>query len=227
MLNSKVIQAGNAYIASEIKSTSSPSRETGAGGTEIGMELVSYLNLHETENAIRWTLYDKNLIEKVIEEYNLPETFKNFLQEEKISEVQNTFERLMGLHPGISALAAKTCHTILKLASIGNVVIIGRGANIVTKNMPGGLHVRIISEPEWKIRRIESKHNIGYREAVRFIQEEDQKKREYVKKLFNKEVSDPLLYDMIIKTGKISPEDAVNIIARRVLSYKESLSTVI
>lgn len=236
MINSNIIHAGNAYIASQFRARSSPGRETdekypapfvtisrqaGAGGTSVGQQLVAYLNENDLSNNIKWTLYDKNLIEKVIEEHHLPDTFRTFLKEEKISEIQNTFETLMGVHPGISMLAAKTCHTIIKLASVGNVVIIGRGANIITRNLAGGFHVRLICDMEKKIRNIESFFEMNRKEASRYIEEEDIRRKEYVKKLFNKNIEDPLLYDIVLNTGRISFETAAEIICNRVLSFSQ------
>jgi len=234
MINSSIIQAGNAYIASHLKgnSTSSKlfdqrypkpfitiSRESGAGGTKVGEKLIEYFNYNDYYSGCRWALFDKNLIAKVIEDHHLPENFKKFLTEEKYSEVQNTFESLMGVHPGMTKLASKTCNTIINLASLGNVVIIGRGANILTKNLSGGFHVRLIADLEWKIKQIENNLNLNRKDAERFITAEDIKRSEYVKKLFNKNVEDPLIYDVVIKTSSITFEEAADIIGSKVLRY--------
>ena len=234
MLETNIIQAGNAYIASQLKGHAEQSRhidqkypkpfvtisrESGAGGTKVGEKLIEYLNINDTYTGSKWALFDKNLIERVIEEHHLPEQFRNFLSEEKYSEVQNTFERLMGLHPGISMLASKTCNTIINLASLGNVIIIGRGANILTRNIPGGFHVRLIADMEWKIRQVESDFNMNKKEAIKYIWEEDTRRRDYVKKLFNKNVADPLMYDVIIKTSRVSFEEASELIGGKVLRY--------
>ena len=239
MLNPNLIQKADAYIISQLKKhpethhnktifKQTPpfvtiSREACAGGTPVGEELVEYLNSNDySKKDIKWALFDKNLIEKVIEDHKLPEVFKHYLNEQTISGIQDTFERLMGLHPGISMLVSKTCNTILSLASIGNVVIIGRGANILTKNLPGGFHIRLIAEQEWKINQAETILHKSRKEAIKFIEEEDIKRKEYVKKIFNKNVEDPLLYDMVIKTSRITFSEAARIIGSRVIHYSEN-----
>lgn len=239
MLNPDLIQKADSYIISQLKKHPETqqnrtifrqirpfvtiSRETGAGGTSVGEELVEYLNSNDySKGDVKWTLFDKNLIEKVIEDHKLPEVFKHYLSEQTISGIQDTFERLMGLHQGISMLASKTCNTIISLASIGNVVIIGRGANILTKNLPGGFHIRLIAEHEWKINQAETILHKSRKEAIKFIEEEDIRRKEYVKKIFNKNVEDPLLYDMVIKTSSITFSEAARIIGSRVLLYTEN-----
>ncbi len=152
MVNQNSINAANSYIVSQSKhadktfwqfknKTIRPfvtiSREMGAGGTSVGEKLVEYLNFRDEISECKWTLFDKNLIEKVIEDNNLPEVFRHFLTEERIPDLQSIFETLMGLHPGVHNLVKKTCNTIFNLASTGNVVIIGRGASIICKNLPG------------------------------------------------------------------------------------------
>jgi len=227
MPNGKVINATYSYIVSQLKSPDETprvterkitrpfvtiSREAGSGGTTVGEKLVDFLNDKDIESEGKWDLFDKNLIEKVIEEHNLPEVFRNYLAEQKVSEIQDTFEQLMGVHPGISRLAHKTCNTIVNLASMGKVVIIGRGANILTRSLPGGFHIRLIAEMEWKIRHISAYHKLNKKEAYRFIEEEDRRRRNYVKKLFNKNVADPLMYDMIINTSSMSFDQAAEIL---------------
>jgi cytidylate kinase len=236
MINPNLVRAANAYIVSQSKKQAKPfgkaidkaaqpfitiSRETGAGGTTVGELLVEYLNCRDDIESRRWKLYDKNLIQKVIEDHKLPELYSDFLNETRISEIQDTFETLMGLHPGMSQLAKKTCSTILNLASIGNVVIVGRGANIITRNLPGGFHVRLIADHEWKVNQIESIFNLKRKEAARYIDEEDLRRREYVKKLFNRNVSDPMMYDIVIKTSSISFAETAEIIGERVLRLKQ------
>jgi cytidylate kinase len=240
MINQNTINAANSYIVSQAKHADKTSwqlnriicpfvtisREAGAGGTSLGEKLVEYLNYRDNPSDCKWTLFDKNLIEKVIEDYNLPGAFRHFLTEERIPELQSVFETLMGLHPGINKLAKKTCNTIFNLASMGNVVIIGRGANIINKNLPGGFHVRLIAEREWKIKNIQTLVNMSRKEAIKYIDEEDMRRKEYVKKLFNKNVEDPLMYDMILKASSVPISEAAEIIGSSVqrTQYHQSVN---
>ncbi len=77
--------------------------------------------------------------------------------------------------------------------------------------------MRLIADREWKIKNIQTLFNLGRKEIIKYIDEEDMKRKEYVKKLSNKNVEDPLLYDMILKTSSLTVPEAVEIIGSEVL----------
>ncbi len=77
--------------------------------------------------------------------------------------------------------------------------------------------MRLIADREWKIKNIQTLFNFGRKEIIKYIDEEDMKRKEYVKKLSNKNVEDPLLYDMILKTSSLTVPEAVEIIGIEVL----------
>ncbi len=230
MINPNSFEAANSYIVSQLKhytdgqkSAKKPShpfvtisREAGAGGTIIGEKLIEFLNLNCKPPELYWTLFDKNLIELVIEEHHLPDEFRHYISETKVSELQSVLEQISGLHPSSSKLMKKTCHTILNLAILGYVVIIGRGANILTRSLSGGFHIRLIADTEWKIRNVENNLNLNRKESIKYIENEECNRREYVKKLFNKNIDDNLLYDLIINTSKITVDSAVKIIGAHI-----------
>src|SRR3990172_6101514 len=63
------------------------SRETGAGAEEITGKLVEILQKYRKENQPDWTIFDKNLIEKVIEDHHLPKTLSEVFDEKKYSSI--------------------------------------------------------------------------------------------------------------------------------------------
>ena len=239
MINPRSFEATNAYIVSELKRSaeanlslrkkiSNPfitiSRQAGAGGSILGEKLIDFLNRNRISQTRYWTLFDKNLIALVIEEHHMPDEFKHYIGEKKFSELQSVFEQICGLHPAISKLMTKTCRTILNLAAIGYVVLIGRGSNILTRSLPGGFHVRLIADGKWRLRNIEENYNLAKKEAQKFLEQEDINRKEYVKKLFNKDIDDNLMYDMIINTGKVPYETAAELIGTHVLKYEMALA---
>ena len=71
-------------------------------------------------------------MDKVLQEHNLPERVAKFMPEDRTSEIADTMEELFGLHPPSWLLVRKVTETILHLAELGNVILIGRGAAVVT-----------------------------------------------------------------------------------------------
>ena len=52
------------------------SRQTGSGAHVVGEELAKHLQAHSPKDAPPWTLFDRNLVEKVLEEHHLPYEFR-------------------------------------------------------------------------------------------------------------------------------------------------------
>ncbi len=121
------------------------SRQTGAAAGEISDLLIDILKSRTKNRKSEWAVFDKNLIEKVIEDHKLPEKLSDYLTEEKHSFLNSIMNELFGIHPSPFRLVYKTTKTILQLAQIGNCIIVGRAANIILRKMDNTYHIRIIA----------------------------------------------------------------------------------
>ena len=75
------------------------SREVGAGGDAVSNRLYELFQKNRRYEHTNWAVFDKNLIEKVIEDHNLPEKLSEYLEEDKITEINSMVSELLGLHP--------------------------------------------------------------------------------------------------------------------------------
>ena len=199
------------------------SRETGAGADKVSEELIKFFNPINDEYIHSWTVFDKNLIEKVIEDHHLPEKLSQYFIEDKLSEIKSTVNELLGIHPSSWILVNKTTSTILQLAQLGNVIIVGRGGNIITIHMQNTFHVRLIAPMENRIKHIEDICNMTRKEALDYIIKEDNARRNYIKKYFHKDVFDLNMYHLIINTGLITYEKAARTIGEAVMEMYPDL----
>ena len=198
------------------------SRETGAGGITVAEKLSEYLKKNDQTALCPWTLFDRNLISTVLSEHSLPQEFSKFMPEDKASEIRDMMEELFGLHPSEWALVHKTSETILHLAQMGNVIIVGRGANVITRKfLSSGFHVRLIGSLPMRTRHIQDYYHLKYDDAVEFIKKEDGGRKRYLKQNFDKDINDPLLYNIVINTDFISYDDAARMIGDEVLRLSE------
>ena len=108
----------------------------------------------------------------------------------------------------------------------GNIVIIGRGGQIILKDSPGVLHIRIEAPLEVRVRRIEArlkaergdyepdskiKHDAGV-----LIAERDAASADYVRLFYGIDWADPSLYHAVLNTGKMSIHQTAQIIVAMV-----------
>jgi len=210
------LQNADAQLSGTVGPCITISREAGSGSGLIAEKLISFLSPISKMQKAPWTVFDKNLIEKVLEDHHLPKQIAKFLGEEKKSLLTQTMNEMLGVHPPLLKLYHKTAETILHLAHIGNCIIIGRGANIIAASLKNAYHLRLVAPLEQRIKNVQEFYGNTKTEAVSFVKNEDAKRNAFIKNHFNKNAEDPLLYNCIINTGGSSIDEVANIIAESV-----------
>ena len=194
------------------------SRQTGTGGLAIAQTLATYLQKHGPRRDKPWTVFDKNLVEEVLKQHNLPKNLAVYMSEERTSELQDMVEEVLGMHPSSWVLVRRVTETILSLAELGNVILVGRGANFVTCRLDHVFHVRIVGTLERRIERLREFERVSEKAARKLIEEGDEARRRYLRKHFKKDIDDPLHYDLVLNTDRISDESAMHLIAEAALA---------
>lgn len=193
------------------------SRETGAYGKTIAKGLAQYLQDQDRRRKCDWTVFHKELLKEVTEKFDLPQTVLPYLSESTISDIQDIIEETCGLHLSRYLLVNKINKTIIHLAQLGYAIIVGRGGNIITSKLPGGVNVRLVGSLEKRVGHIREWLDLGPKEAREYVLREDRNRANYVRKYFEKDINDPLLYDLVINTDTIEPQQVVKVIGNLVL----------
>ena len=193
------------------------SRQTGAGGLRVASRLAEYLESRAQTGGCPWTVFDKNLTEKVLEDHHLPKKLAQFLPEDQRSMIDEMMEELLGLHPPSWTLVHQMTETILRLAEVGNVVLVGRGATVITARMPNVFHARLVGSLERRLERVQERYHLERTAALDFLGKEERGRQRYVRKYFGVELDDPQLYHLVINTDRITCEDAAGLIAEAAL----------
>ncbi len=192
------------------------SRMTGAGGYMIASDLVDYMQKRlPAPNG--WTVFDQNSVEKVLEDHHIQKFITEFMEERHKSMLEDSVEEWMGLHPCSWTVVQWINATILGLAQIGDVIIIGRGSTVIAAKVSNAFHVRLVGSLEKRIEYTQFTRKLDYKEAVRFIKKRDEGRRRYFKDNFGADIDNPLLYHMIINTDKVPYEHAAMLIGEAVV----------
>jgi cytidylate kinase len=185
-------------------------------------------------------LFDKRIIAKAAAEVGLSdEEIVDFSEENY--KIKGFFERLFGrsnlriwkeLEDGdrISELvnlsednALALVKKAIKIAhKEGDTVIVGRAGQVILQREPDVLHVRVETPIEERIQRVrdqielEGRSFIGPLEARRaaldLIEEHDEVSADYLKRFYDVNWSDPMLYHLLINTGKLKVHQAAKLI---------------
>jgi len=172
------------------------SRQVGSLGTEIAREAANRLN---------YDFAEKERIGKMLVDYGFPEP-----------EVEKFDEKRAPLWDYISIRRTKFLHltqaVIYGLASKDNVVIVGRGGQVLLRDLPGTLHVRIIAPFEARVRRLTESERVDEKHAAGILRRNDHDAFGYIQSFFYVDWNDPSLYDLLINSAKLSVEAAVQLI---------------
>ena len=97
------------------------------------------------------------------------------------------------------------------LAQRGDVVIIGRGSQMILRDRPDTLHIQLVAEEEERLSRVMEWESVDREEAERRAHDFNRHRAAFHKKFWRVDVWDPRLYDLVINTTHVSYEDAAKI----------------
>lgn len=176
------------------------SRELGAGETTIAPALAARLG---------WRVADASVLNREAEITGL-----SVPHAARWDEHDPTFvERLHGQGPEFAAFLKSARQTMNELAAEGNVIIVGRGGSMLLRGNPDTLHVRLIADIRFRIKRVMEIRWASEDSARAIIAKSDQNKALYFRHIFQVDSADPRLYDLVIRTDTVGIERTVDTLA--------------
>jgi hypothetical protein len=189
------------------------SAQAGAGADEVALHLASVLESYEPEGRCPWTVFDRQLVEVALEENHLPARWAKLMPEDRRSYLNDVLDEMMGLRPPSWALIPKIVKTAQHLATLGHVILVGRGAALATAQTSNVFHVRLIASLPRRIERVQNSEHLPPKQAAKFIAENDHARERYVRAYFHKRIDDDLQYHLVLNTDRIATHDAAELIA--------------
>ena len=196
------------------------SHETCAGATTLGHALLPLLNDHFGPEDSSWMLLEKDLINQALSLHHLPEHLAEYLPEDRRSEIKGLIGEMVGLHPPLWELEHRVAEAIMKFAKLGCVILSGRAAHLITRDLPGGLHIRLVAPLPIRIKR--AQQSLGYSpdSARQYVLENDNARERHLQTQFEHHANDPLLYDLVVNTAHTSPETLAHLTLQALLGRR-------
>jgi len=198
------------------KLTITISRQSGCGAREVAGHLARFLQ-EQTPSTPAWNVFDHDLVDKVLEDHHLPARFARYMAEDGVFDLLDALDELLGAHPSFWTFVQQTSETISQLAELGNAILIGRGAHVVTSGRTHVFHVRLVSSLEKRVEHVRKIRSIGKEEALAAIRREDRGRKRYLKKYFDKDIDDPLSYHLVVNTDSMCFERVAYLIGEAAL----------
>lgn len=179
------------------------SHELGAGGPEIGQALAERLG---------YRLVGQELISDAAHRYGLLEEKLTHLDESKPS----LFERFDAeTRRYITVIQT----ALYEFAEHDNVILMGRGGQWLLRGVPHVLRVRVMAPFELRARRLAKKmagqmgEQTNMRTVNDLVRRDDTEKAGRMRYLYEVDIRDPALYDLVINTERLSIQTAAEMIA--------------
>lgn len=178
------------------------SRQFGCGAYPLAEAIADKLSQkNETEQT--WAVYDRALVQRIADDHQLSQDLVTALGEEVRSEFD---ESLLGLLKGFTPelkIYRSMVSTVRALTMHGRVIIVGRGSAILTREFPGGLHIRLIAPKDWRIKSTMETFKMTLKEARKYVSRMDGERESFIRKYLDADVADPHHYHMIFNNAKM------------------------
>ena len=191
------------------------SRQPGAGAISMATQLLTALN-NELPGEEPWTCWDRELVEKVAADLQLSTYVIEHLEDEDRSWLSDLFSSISFSDAPGHADDAKVYHrvaaTIRRLAQTGRVVIVGRGGMFVTRQMPGGIHVRLVAPLAHRIQSLSREHHLSQEEASAKIRRIEHNRDAFYRRFWPGEILGPEAFTITLNTSTIPVSSIIAIL---------------
>jgi cytidylate kinase len=175
-------------------------REYGSGGTAISMNVAEALGYEYIRDQVT---------KEAAEVFGVAE-------DELIAVVEGKPGFWESLAEATRIDFALVASEVLHLAERDSVVIMGRWATLLLRKISHCARVRLCAPLETRIPRVMARRSVGRGEAMELIRKADEGAAARIRQFFDVTWGDPLLYDLVINTERVSPEMAVQQIVQLV-----------
>ena len=122
---------------------------------------------------------------------------------------------LLGLRPSARDWQVYSNHVariIVELAEVGNVVIVGRGGQVVLRGRPDVLHVRVVAPFELRLIQLQQEQGISADAARARLEMSQRNQSLYLRRSHNARIDDPALYHLVVNTGLLGLNQSIDLV---------------
>ncbi len=194
------------------------SRQYESGGYAIAKQVA---------DRLRWTIVDHEFVDRVSERIGLPPDEVAQREERVASLIERLANTLAVSSPelflaagNLAPEATRSSDDIVRMteaviqeaAELGNVVLVGRGAQAYLAHGDDTLHVRIVAPREVRIRNAAQRLGLGEKEAERTVDRRDNERRDYVRTHYQRDWDDSCNYHLVVTSALMSYEGAADLL---------------
>lgn len=177
--------------------------EAGSGGSLVAQR---------TAERLGFDFFHRQIIQEIAESGKISPNVLEAIEKERLSGIQDFIQSLLDnryLWPGV--YLDHLHKVVLAIGKRGGSVIVGRGANFILPSAKT-LSVRVVAPLDVRIQNVARVFKLSESDAKKRILNRDSKRSAFIRKSFDVEAADADHYDIIVNTGRLSIEAAVETI---------------
>jgi hypothetical protein len=190
-------------LAGSLHSFLAISREAGAGGETVG---------HLVGQRLGWEVLGKELLDRIASRFRSNRMMLDLVDETPSNWVYDVLGTWMDskVIPH-ETYVVQLSRVVVAAAKKANVVFVGRGAQFLLPR-DKGFAVRLVASPQFRIENLMRLKSLTAGEAQRYLNEADKGRREFGRRFFHHDITDPHLYDLVLNTERFGIEGTAEII---------------
>lgn len=114
-------------------------------------------------------------------------------------------------YPGDVKVKNTIANFIYNAASEGNVIIVGRAAESITKDFEKALHIKLQAPIEWRAKQVAEAYGMTFSDAKREALEMDKRRLQF-RNYFEKDRADTDFFDVMFNTATMTDEEIIEMI---------------
>lgn len=181
------------------------SRQPGSGGSALA---------HRLAKRLGYSLFDRELIEAVAKSAHMSAAVVETLDERSRNAVSDWVRDIMGSeHLWADDYLRHLIKVIGTIRRHGDAVIVGRGGSFILSH-DARLAVRVIGPTERRVRAVARREGMSEVDARRWVRRTEAERNAYIRRYFGEDDGDPVHYDVIVNSGRVPLESAVEMLAK-------------
>ena len=210
-------------VEEEKKETPKPfitiSREYGCNASSIGLAIAEKLNA--IENTDQWTCYNKELIDKIVQDHDISEKLIETIDTKKREEMSELLRTMLTDYPPQVTVYKKLATTIRGLSIHGRAIFVGRAGVVITRGLKYGTHVRFTAPLSYRVHKVMELNGIKNKlEAEKIVEQKDSERHHFMTQYVKFEANNPASYDVTINVSRFSEQEIAGIIIGTIKARK-------
>jgi cytidylate kinase len=160
----------------------------------------------------QWSIYDRRVFDFIEGDPQLTRHFFEEHVQRRNLEFEEYLNTTFGAAPSDLALFNRWANAMRNLALAGRAIFVGRASHLVTRDILGGLHVRVMAPFEWRVAEHARANGLTETESRTLTRLKDRERGEFLQRYFGIGTDDVTPFHLVINNALVSEDEMVRMI---------------